>query len=93
MDEVITTKNITSDKEFVIAWQTGTSAQQVADDLGLKRASATCCALVPFCHAITKSVSEVIVTVLVVDSSILFILLFLLLQPPSKIGGACLKSP
>jgi len=39
MDEVITTKNITSDKEFVIAWQTGTSAQQVADDLGLKRPS------------------------------------------------------
>ena len=39
MDEVITTKNITLDTEFVIAWQNGTSAQQVADDLGLKRPS------------------------------------------------------
>ena len=27
------------DSEFVIAWQTGDSAQEVADSLGLKRAS------------------------------------------------------
>ena len=40
MEESTTkTVTITSDTDFVIAWQNGTSAQQVADDLGLKRAS------------------------------------------------------
>ena len=39
MDEATQAKTITSDADFVVAWQTGTSAQQVADDLNLKRAS------------------------------------------------------
>jgi len=39
MEDATQAKTITSDDDFVIAWQTGTSAQQVADDLNLKRAS------------------------------------------------------
>ena len=39
MDEATQAKTITSDADFVVAWQNGTSAQQVADDLNLKRAA------------------------------------------------------
>lgn len=41
MDEAVTTeeRTIIPDSQFVVAWQTASSAQEVADNLDLKRAS------------------------------------------------------
>ena len=39
MDEAIDAKTITSDSDFVIAWQTANNADEVSEALNLKRAS------------------------------------------------------
>ena len=39
MDEAIEAKTVTSDSDFVIAWQTANNADEVAEALNLKRAS------------------------------------------------------
>jgi len=39
MDEVTTTKTVTSDSDFVIAWQTANNADEVSEALTLQRAS------------------------------------------------------